>query len=331
MTTAAVLLGVALGDALGLPCEGLSADAIAHRFGRVDRFHLLGRTGFVSDDAEQAALVAECLAWHPDDPTACARRFRRELLAWTLRLPWGSGASSLRAALRVALGMRESGVPSAGNGAAMRAAVIGARFRDDAEKRRAFGVALARTTHTDVRAVEGALFVADLVAVGHLEARRAVGDHDLAASLDQASSLAGRGATTPEAARALGTSGYVVSSVSLALFSYLRFGHDSLLALQEAISAGGDTDSIAAILGGWLGAKHGEAGLPAHLVSSLAGGFAGPTHMRALARSLDSGAPPPRFSRVGAFARNLALWPVVLFHAALLRPLWWARKVARQP
>ena len=56
------LLGTALGDALGLATEGMSATAINRRFGRVDRFHLFGRTGFVSDDTEQSALVAQMTA-----------------------------------------------------------------------------------------------------------------------------------------------------------------------------------------------------------------------------------------------------------------------------
>jgi ADP-ribosylglycohydrolase len=58
---AGTLLGTALGDALGLPAEGMSARAIARRFGRMDRFRLLGRTGFVSDDAELSALIAQSL------------------------------------------------------------------------------------------------------------------------------------------------------------------------------------------------------------------------------------------------------------------------------
>ena len=51
---AGTLLCTALGDALGLPCEGMSARSIARRFGRVDRFRLLAKTGFVSDDTEQS-------------------------------------------------------------------------------------------------------------------------------------------------------------------------------------------------------------------------------------------------------------------------------------
>lgn len=81
------LLGTAVGDALGLLIEGLNAETIARRFGRVDRFRLLGATGFVSDDAEQAALIAQTLVRHPADPEVAVRAFRRALLGWFARLP----------------------------------------------------------------------------------------------------------------------------------------------------------------------------------------------------------------------------------------------------
>jgi ADP-ribosyl-[dinitrogen reductase] hydrolase len=309
-----VLLGTALGDALGLACEGMSAKRIARRFGRLDRYHLLGRTGYVSDDTEQSALVAQSLARHPSNPDRCARAFRRALLGWIWRLPWGVGLATIRASIRILLGFSTSGVRSAGNGSAMRAAIVGAFLHEDADKRRAFGDALARTTHTDERAVQGALFVAELVARGPEEARKLVTEPVLAAALDQAFALAARSAATSEASAALKTTGYVVHTVPFALYCYLRYGDTPLLALQECIGAGGDTDSIAAILGAWLGARHGEPGLPAHLVAELNDGPFGPAHLRALAASLASGAPPPRYSWVRALLRNLALYPVVLFH-----------------
>jgi ADP-ribosyl-[dinitrogen reductase] hydrolase len=103
------LLGTALGDALGLPSEGMSARAVARRFGTVDRFSLLGRTGFVSDDTEQAALVAQSLARHPDDVRLCVRAFRRSLLGWFCRLPWGVGLATVRSCCRIGLGMSPRG------------------------------------------------------------------------------------------------------------------------------------------------------------------------------------------------------------------------------
>lgn len=309
-----VLLGTALGDALGLVCEGMSAGRIAKRFGKLDRYHLLGRTGYVSDDTEQSALVAQSLARHPDDPDRCVRAFRRSLVGWFWRLPWGIGMATIRSSLKIMLGLRNSGVRSAGNGSAMRAAVIGAYFHDRPERRREVGAAISRATHTDDRAVQGALFVAELVASGPEEARKIVTEPLLAAALDEAAALAGRGAPTSEAAAKLKTTGYVVHTVPFALYCYLRYGESPLLALQECIGAGGDTDSIAAILGAWLGARHGEAGLPAHLIAEISDGPFGPTHLRGLAAALASKSPPPRYSCIRALFRNLALYPVVIAH-----------------
>ena len=148
-----VLLGTAVGDALGLPLEGLSARTIARRFAPVARYRLWGRTGFVSDDTEQSALVAQALAMHPDDVGLAVARFRRSLLGWFFRLPFGIGLATLRSCVRIALGLSRSGVNSAGNGAAMRAAVVGVAFADDRHLRWTFSDALARVTHLDARAV----------------------------------------------------------------------------------------------------------------------------------------------------------------------------------
>ncbi len=106
---AGTLLGVALGDALGLPAEAMSARSIARRFGPIDRSRRFGPTGFVSDDPEQAALVAQSLARHPDEPGACVAAFRRTLLGRSCRLPWGVGLATIRACVRIALGRRPTG------------------------------------------------------------------------------------------------------------------------------------------------------------------------------------------------------------------------------
>ena len=136
---AGTLLGTALGDALGLATEGMSAGAIARRFGRVERFHLIGSMGFVSDDTEQTALVAQCLARHPDDPDRCVRAFRRSLLGWFCRLPWGVGWATVRACIRIGLRLHSKWRYLGGNGAAMRAAIIGAFFNDRPGDRETFG------------------------------------------------------------------------------------------------------------------------------------------------------------------------------------------------
>nr|MBK7064776.1 ADP-ribosylglycohydrolase family protein [Deltaproteobacteria bacterium] len=326
---AGTLLGTALGDALGLPMEMLSPRVIARRFPRLDRFHMLGRVGFVSDDTEQSALVAQSLARHPGDPDACVWAFRRSLLGWFLRLPWGIGLGTLRACARIAVGLRRSGVATAGNGAAMRAAIVGVFFHDDEVARRSTSDALARVTHTDPRAVEGARFVAEVAAmtVKHgdpaeaLEAARAVvTEATLAEAIGRAMALAREGAALDVATEALGTTGFVVHTVPFAAYAFARWGRDPMEAIAAVIRAGGDTDSIGAIVGAWCGALGGEGALPGELVAALHDGPFGPTHLRALAADL-AGARLGRtavaeYSPVYALARNLALYPVVLAHAA---------------
>lgn len=187
---------------------------------------------------------------------------------------------------------------SAGNGAAMRAGIVGTFFHDRPAAREVFGRALAEVTHRDVRAVEGALYVAEMaaacamspqvadLAAGQEEARRIVTDAQLGEAIDRASELSLSEVGTTEAARVCGTSGFVVHTLAFATFRFLRSGDDPLLTLTEAISSGWDTDSIGAILGGWLGALHGEVGLPGHLIGRIHDGPFGPAHLRALANCL---------------------------------------------
>jgi ADP-ribosyl-[dinitrogen reductase] hydrolase len=63
---AGVSLGTAVGDALGLPAEGLSP-LRRHRLlpGKGRHRFLLGR-GMISDDTERALFVAGSLLKHPD-------------------------------------------------------------------------------------------------------------------------------------------------------------------------------------------------------------------------------------------------------------------------
>jgi ADP-ribosylglycohydrolase len=213
----------------------------------------------------------------------------------------------------------------------MRAAIVGAFFHDRPRERQTFGRGLAEVTHRDDRAIEGALYVAEMVAACvpdpertppsacQEEARKVVQHAELGAAIDRALELERGGASLREAAEACGTTGYVVSTVAFATFCFLRHGDDPMRALSGAIGAGGDTDSIGAILGAWLGALNGESGLPGHLIGRIHDGPFGPSHLRALAACLAQiregvPCPVPSYSPAAALARNLALYPVVLGH-----------------
>lgn len=69
---------------------------------------------------------------------------------------------------------------------------------------------------------------------------------------------------------ALGTTGYVVNSVPLAIFAATKVSHLTPTEVyREVIGAGGDTDSNASIAGQIVGTYLGQQGLPSELVRKL--------------------------------------------------------------
>lgn len=311
------LLGCALGDALGLPMEGLTSRQIAADFEPLDRFRLVGRRGFVSDDTEQTALVAQSLL-EGHDAAGVVRRFRHHLKWWVARLPFGIGLATLRAGLRLWFGFRRSGVPSGGNGAAMRAAIIGVVVSDPG-LRWAVVDGVSQVTHTHPLAVEGARYIAEAAALLAADdecvdtvlrkALRAVQNPALATAIEQALDSP----DTLQSAARIGTTGFVLHTVPLCAWA-ARHANSPMEGIVRVIRVGGDTDTHAAIVGALLGARFGAATLPSGLLAELHDGPFGPTHLRALATALTTGAAPPRWSWAGAMARNLALYPVILAH-----------------
>ncbi|MCO4772316.1 MAG: ADP-ribosylglycohydrolase family protein [Deltaproteobacteria bacterium] len=322
------LLGAAVGDALGLPAEGLKPATIARSFEPLDRYRLLGSVGLVSDDTEQSVLIATALCGETDDDVV-VRRFRRSMVGWFWRLPFGIGLSTLRACLKLSLGRSTSGVRSAGNGAAMRAPALGVALAKEPERRRALGRRLAEVTHTHPAGIDGARFCAELAALcaqsdgsemgtapsrwtAMRQAALQMGDPQMVEAVCRAGELAESGASPEEVRATLGTTGWVVHSVGICAWAFVA--HEGMDAVRAVIRAGGDTDTHAAIVGAWIGALHGPDILPRALVTNLQPGPFGRAHIEALAAAVESDAPPPRFSATLALLRNLSLYPVVIAH-----------------
>ena len=319
------LLGVAVGDAYGLPWEGLSSRTIARRFHGRSRYRMLGRIGFVSDDADQAMLVLEALLRTRGEHDSGVRLFRRSMVGWFWRLPWGIGLSTLKVCLLMSVGLRNSGRPSAGNGAAMRAGPIALVFPDDGDARGEVGDAIARTTHTDPRAVQAARFVTHLTALclraesGASRAdlvRRATltieDERVLEAIEDGLGAAESRAAESTDRRVQLPSSGYVLHTLSTAVAFFCLPAASPFESLVMCIRQGGDTDTIGAILGGWLGALNGPGAWPAELAEKLEKGVR--LHLHALAEATVGGGTVPRRNWLFLLIRNLALYPVVIGH-----------------
>ena len=324
------LLGTAVGDAIGLPAEGLSR-AKAERYCRGGLRHgLIWGRGMFSDDTEHTLMVVVALG-KAGDALAFQRRLGWSLRWWMLALPAGVGLSTAKAIVRLWLGfpVSRSGVGSAGNGAAMRSAVVGVMFREDQARRREFARAACRVTHTDGRAEESAQLVAEAAALAaHHVPLKAVLDGlrpllrsremlehwaKLESGLERVVSVA---EFAGEIGCGKGVRGFAPDTVAVALFAWLRHRGDYGLLIREVVACGGDTDTVAAIAGGICGAETGEAGIPVEWVTGICDWPRSVGYIRKLAAALEDPAvnPMPTLNWPLIPVRNLVFLLVVLGH-----------------
>ena len=330
------LLGTAIGDALGLPCEGLPRRRQHRMFRDVGRYHFLFGKGMVSDDTEHAVMVAQALLTSGGDVGVFRRHLARQFRLWLLGLPAGVGLATLKAIVRLGLGFRpeRSGVFSAGNGPAMRSAILGVCHPDDPGKLRAWVSASTRITHTDPKAEYGAFAVAlaatlacrpgDVQPPAYLallQAHLEPESGELLALIRQAGASACAGQSTAQFADALGLpdgiSGYVYHTVPVVIQTWLRHPADFRSGVMEIIRCGGDTDTTAAILGGLIGARVGKIGLPCELVQNLWEWPRSVPWMEELGRRVaaaQDGVPTTALPAYGGGLRNVLFLWVVLAH-----------------
>ena len=335
-----VLLGTAVGDALGLPAEGISRRRTLKMFaGRWRHRFFFGR-GMVSDDTEHAFFTASCLLAQSEDPDDFARRLGWELRWWLLALPAGIGLATLKACLRLwaDIAPNRSGVFSAGNGPAMRAAPIGAFFADAPEKIAPFVRASTRLTHTDPKAEIGAGAIAQMTAwilrenvsarpdperFLALSQKAGAGDAEWLVLIAAMREAMTQDFTAEQFAASLGcergVSGYIYHTVPVALYAWQRHCGDFEATLTAILNCGGDTDTTGAIAGALAGATVGESGIPADWIAGLAEWPRGARLLRKTADAITSAAqgepsaPVPYF-RPGVLPRNLLFLAVVLWH-----------------
>ncbi len=339
---AGALLGGAVGDALGLPYEGMAPARAARLLGPPDRYRFVFGRGMVSDDTEHACMALQSYCDYPDDPIAFAGALAWRLRWWLLALPVAGGRATVTACLKLWLGFgpNRSGVFSAGNGPAMRAAVLGAAI-DDLSRLRRYSDASCRLTHTDPKALAGAFAVAlaawcaqrgrerDFLAV--IAEAGGLDQPELAERLRRAVDSAAAGESTEAFAKGMcgpkGVSGYILDTVPVAVHAWQRHPHDLDAGVQAAIRCGGDTDTIAAIVGGIVGTAVGAAGIPAPRLDRLHEWPRSVAWMRRLAAAAVRRQPPPRANVFAVVARNAYFFAVVLVHIArrLLPPYGSAR------
>jgi ADP-ribosylglycohydrolase len=290
-TVSGALFGCAVGDAMGAPFEGLWDTSIPTEKELVAGFHEYHgypRGQFTDDTQLTLATVESIVETGCIDYQDIATRISELWLHYAVIGPGGACSHAAESFLATR-DWRSMGAPvgQAGNGTAMRTAVLGLLYCDRPERLTLEVAAISRLTHTDPRSVAGGVAIA--------EAARCIAvDHDVAATslcaavaaatepfhsplsdyINELPSLIGSdrlmdfiawsGQEVPEFDRPIITP-YVIPTVLAALFCIISEPSSWESAVTRAIRLGGDVDTLGAIVGSLAGIRHGYSGIPSHL------------------------------------------------------------------
>lgn len=285
--------------------------------------------GFCSDDTEHVQMVARAIAVSQGDLDQFDKELAQQFRCWLLTIPAGVGLATLRACVKLLVGFSpdHSGVFSAGNGPAMRSAILGVCAESD-EELNELVERNTRITHTDPKAYEGAWVVARAARISVSgepycagtfleEICRLVKGNELRMRLDAVRDFLGREQTAEEFSDAQGwqrgIGGYVNETVPAAIYCWARSPQDYRQAVEHAVALGGDTDTVAAITGAISGANLGDAAIPSEWLARIVMWPRGEKWMQALATTLtDSSKPIPNMNWMRTLPRNVLFAVIVL-------------------
>jgi len=297
------ILGCFLGDAFGSGFEGMDPDRSMFYMSTLSRKF----TRRYTDDTDMTLALAESIIQCGKiDPENIAKQFS---LSCDLTRGYAIGTikavQALRAGLKwhqVARIVFENG--SFGNGAAMRVSPVGLFYHHDLDSLRKSAINQANITHVHPLGQWGSVMQAYSVALAvnrdpkePFEKQQMVinlretlwgGPVEYIKALNKVEEMLSRGKKLQagEVAQSLGNGVEAHFSVPSACYIAITHSPDFCDAIRAAISLGGDTDTIAGMVGAIVGAHVGEKGLPVEWVEQLEEGPRGHSFARSLADQL---------------------------------------------
>ena len=273
------LLGLAVGDALGTPYEGLPRgefEPVTDMAGGGWRGLPVGAW---TDDTSLALCLAESLvarrAFDARDQMDRYLRWMQDGHWSSTGYAFGIGHTTSMALARYELTRDPSSSgratpDSAGSGSLMRLAPVPLFFAADRARAIALSGESSRTTHAAPAAMDACRYFGALVA----GAATGVAKDDLLAEgywdggrlEDEIAAIAGGSFASDSPPD---SSGYVVHTLQAALWALARTGSYREGALL-CVNLGGDTDTVAAVYGQLAGALYGEEAIPAEWLAVLA-------------------------------------------------------------
>ena len=280
------LLGLAVGDALGAPVEGLPPGRFRPVTGMIGGgTHGLG-AGYWTDDTSMALCLTEslveCGGFEPLDQLSRYLRWFREGHLSSTGECFGMGSTTREALLR----FEKTGEPycglkepeRSGNGSIMRLAPVPLFYAENPRKAIELSADSSRTTHGATNAIDACRYFAALIqgavdggdkedllseryspVPGHWQ------ENPLSQEVDEVAAGSFKRKDPPE----IEGSGYVVRSLEAALWAFHNGGSFEEGGLL-AVNLGDDTDTTGAVYGQLAGAFYGEEAIPCRWRSKLA-------------------------------------------------------------
>jgi ADP-ribosylglycohydrolase len=300
---AGALAGVAIGDAMGMPSEFMTREQIRDVYGRIDGFcapheghiHSGMGAGRITDDTEQTLAIIEALERHgtitPEVAAGAYLKWADQCNAYESSV---LGPSSRKALERLKVGEdpRRTGSSGSTVGAAMRVAPIGIVNSPDLERAAeecymsclpthgvniaiagacavCCGVAAALTAESLEEVIDGALYGARFGEGLGIQWAGAL----VSARTELALRIVAESSSVAEAEDRLYTTCGVgmdpTELVSTAIGLCLLHGGDPQSAVSAAANMGGDTDTLASMVGALTGAWRGIDAFPQEWIDTV--------------------------------------------------------------
>ncbi len=297
------ILGCFLGDAFGSGFEGIHPDRLGFHLRNLSKKFNRSYT----DDTDMTLALGESIAESCEiDPEDIAKHFS---LSCDLTRGYAIGTIKAVLAFRAGLQWHQVGrivfeEGSFGNGAAMRVSPVGLFYHHDLNDLQEAAIKQANVTHVHPLGQWGAVMQACSVGlavsqntkepfkkeqmVTNLREVLWRGPIEYMRALNKIEEMVAQGKKLQawEVVQSLGNGVEAHLSVPSACYIALTFSPDFCDAIRAAISLGGDTDTIAGMVGAIVGAHVGEKGLPVEWIEQLEDGPRGRSFAREVADRL---------------------------------------------